>query len=150
MNDYKISSVGIAFIKNEEGCRLKSYQDSVGVWTIGYGHTGSDVKPNQFITAAKAEELLRDDLVKCESSIQNRVKAHLTSNQVDALCSFIFNVGVGGFESSTLLRIINKDPNNEAITGQFARWNKGTANKKKVVLSVLTARRKRESELYFK
>lgn len=146
----KISNAGIAFIKNEEGCRLKSYEDSVGKLTIGYGHTGPDVKPNQFITAARAEELLKEDVEKCEVTLQKFIRKTLNQNQIDALCSFIFNVGVAGFIDSTLLKVINKDPISPQVAIQFARWNKGTVNKKKVVLPVLTARRKRETALYFK
>jgi lysozyme len=149
MNRYTISKAGIAFIKNEEGCKLRAYKDQVGVWTIGYGHTGPDVTPGLQITAERAEQLLVQDLGKCEKAIQTKITRVLSTNQVDSLCSFAFNVGVSAFEDSTLLKTINVDPVSPEVRRQFMRWTKGTINGKKVDLPVLIARRKREANLYF-
>lgn len=163
MNRYTISNAGIDFIKKEEGLRLKAYKDSVGKLTIGYGHTGKDVTPGKIIKAEEAERLLRQDVQRCERLIQTRITRVMTQNQIDALCSFIFNVGVAGFENSTLLRKINESPTDPTIRAQFARWvhgdwKDGKDNNgngiidepgEKAPLPGLVARRKREADLYF-
>lgn len=144
----KISQTGINFIKKEEGLRTTAYLDSVSVWTIGFGHTGPEVRGGLVITEERAEELLRKDIEKCEAAIAKGVKVELTQNQVDALCSFIFNVGVGAFLGSTLLKRINEKAANNAIRAEFMRWDKGTIGGKKVALKGLTVRRGREADMY--
>ena len=89
----KISENGISLIKQFEGCRLTAYQDSAGVWTIGYGHTGG-VYPRQVISQMEADLLLRQDLVKAELAVTKYDrKYHWNQNQFDALVSFAFNIG---------------------------------------------------------
>ena len=90
---YSISTAGIDLIKHFEGCRLTSYQDSVGVWTVGFGHTGSDVRPYMHITEEEAEQLLKDDLVRFEKCVNDLVKVDINQNEFDALVSFSFNLG---------------------------------------------------------
>jgi len=81
-------------IKQHEGCRLKAYRCPAGVWTIGYGHTGMDVKPGQAITQAKAEQLLRQDLHKFKAHVMKFDSQYdWNQNEFDALVSFAFNVG---------------------------------------------------------
>ncbi|GAB3550116.1 lysozyme [Spirosoma fluminis] len=149
MNTYQISLRGIDFIKNEEGCRLKAYRDQVGVPTIGIGHTGPDVVMGKVITYAEALRLLDEDLNRFEKVVNRAIEKPLTQNQFDALTSFVFNVGTGAFLGSTLLKVINNDPNSPAIRTQFMRWTKGTVNGQKRDLTVLVARRKREADFYF-
>ena len=67
-------------VKDFEGLRLNAYQDSVGVWTIGYGHTGSDVKPGMTITQAKADQLLQADLAKFNSCVTSSINKPLNPN----------------------------------------------------------------------
>ncbi len=89
----KVSENGINLIKQFEGCRLDSYKDSAGVWTIGYGHT-SGVYKGQVISQMEADLLLRQDLVKAELAVMKYDnKYHWTQNQFDALVSFAFNIG---------------------------------------------------------
>lgn len=89
----RISENGINLIKRFEGCRLEAYQDSVGVWTIGYGST-KGVYKGMKITEKQAEELLRKDLVNAELAVQKYdSKYHWTQNEYDALVSFAFNIG---------------------------------------------------------
>lgn len=89
----KVSENGINLIKQFEGCRLDSYKDSAGVWTIGYGHT-SGVYKGQVISQMEADMLLRQDLVKAELAVMKYDnKYHWTQNQFDALVSFAFNIG---------------------------------------------------------
>lgn len=93
-------------VTNFEGLRLESYQDSVGVWTIGYGHT-LGVKKGQKITKERAKELLYKDVERFEKTVNRRVKVPLTQYQFDALVSFSFNVGGRAFTNSTLLKVLN-------------------------------------------
>ena len=108
----KTSQVGVDLIKQFEGFRTKSYLCPAGVWTIGYGHTGPDVKEGMEVKASRAEYLLKQDLIKFEDTINNNVTVKLEQNQFDALAAFTFNVGVSAFTSSTLLRRLNsgEDP----------------------------------------
>lgn len=142
----KISPNGISLLKAHEGLRLFAYLDPVGVWTIGYGHT-KDVSPGQHISPSVAEEFLRQDLSWAEDCVNNSVKVSLSQNQFDALVSFVFNVGVGAFQDSTLLRQLNAGNYSEAAE-EFLRWDKGTINGEKVVLPGLVTRRKAEQKLF--
>ena len=139
----KTSPKGIALIKEFEGLRLKAYKCPGGVWTIGYGHT-ADVKPGMVITEAQAEEYLKADLIAFERYL-NGLGLALNQNQFDALVSFIYNVGTGNFSSSTLLRKVRANPQDNSIMDEFLRWvySKGR------VLPGLQRRRLREMKLYF-
>ena len=95
-------------LKQWEGLRLTAYKDSGGVLTIGYGHTGPDVKAGMTITEAQAEMLLMRDLSRFEQSVERSVKVPLTDNQFGALVSFAYNVGTEAFERSTLLKKLNE------------------------------------------
>ena len=109
MNTFKTSSNGRRFIELWEGCKLTAYQDSGGVWTIGYGHTsaagGPKVRPGMEITQAEADALLSADLAPVEANVNYHVTATLNQNQDDALVSFEYNTG--GLDRSSLLRSIN-------------------------------------------
>jgi lysozyme len=147
---------GINFIKKEESCVLKSYQDSAGVWTIGWGSTmyrsGKRVGPDETITQQEADDLLSWEVGNKEPSVSafvNNLK--LNQNQYDALVSFAYNVGIGALQGSTLLKVIKKNPADPYIRDCFLMWNKITDQKtgKKVVSKGLTNRRKLEADLYF-
>ena len=140
-----ISQNGIDLIKQFEGCKLKAYQCSAGVWTIGYGHTGSDVYKGLTITQEKAESLLKSDLIVHCNNVSKLVKVKLNQNQFDALVSFEYNVGYGNFSSSTLLKLLNKGDYTGAA-GQFEKW----VYAGKTVLAGLQKRRKAEKELFLK
>ena len=139
----KTSSKGIALIKEFEGLRLKAYKCPGGVWTIGYGHTAG-VKPGMVISEAQAEEYLKADLIAFEKYL-NGLGLALDQNQFDALISFIYNVGTGNFSSSTLLRKVKANPQDNSIMDEFLRWvySKGR------VLPGLQRRRLAEMKLYF-
>ena len=139
----KTSPKGIALIKEFEGLRLKAYLCPGGVWTIGYGHTAG-VKPGMVISEAQAEEYLKADLISFERYL-NGLGLALNQNQFDALISFIYNVGTGNFSSSTLLRKVRANPQDNSIVDEFLRWvySKGR------VLPGLQRRRLREMKLYF-
>src|SRR5271165_5063255 len=97
------SEAGLELTKRFEGLRLKAYQDDGGVWTIGYGHTGKDVKPRMTITEAKADDLLRSDVHTAVDAVSRLVTVPLTQGQFDALVDFVFNLGPTKFAGSTLL-----------------------------------------------
>lgn len=118
----KISQQGIDLLIAREGKRNKAYLDSVGVWTIGVGHTGPEVHEGLAWTDAEIDAALRADLDRFEDAINDNVTVGLEPYQFDALVSFAFNVGVGAFKSSTLLKKINLHRFEEAAL-QFDRWN---------------------------
>ncbi|MEX4923109.1 lysozyme, partial [Enterobacter cloacae] len=105
------SEKGVALIKEFEGCKLTAYQDSVGVWTIGYGWTqpvdGKPIRAGMTIKQETAERLLKTGLVSYESDVCRLVKVGLTQGQFDALVSFTYNLGARSLSTSTLLRKLN-------------------------------------------
>lgn len=116
----KISNKGLDLIKRFEGLRLEAYLCAAGVPTIGYGHTRG-VKLGQKITEQQAEDLLLEDIHEFELAIQRLVSVNLTQNQFDALVALIFNIGIGNFKSSTLLKKLNlKDYVGAA--NEFNKW----------------------------
>ncbi|HCO3755892.1 TPA: lysozyme [Escherichia coli] len=144
----KTGSNGISLIKQFEGCRLKAYPDPAtggAPWTIGYGHTGNDVRPGMLWTQVQADSALISDLAQCERSISRLVKVNLTQNQFDALVSFVFNVGSGNLQSSTLLRKLNSG-DYKGAADEFLKWNKAAGK----VMNGLVARRAAERELFLK
>lgn len=142
----KTSQAGVDLIKSFEGLSLVPYICPAGVLTIGYGHTGIDVKYNQHINSQQAEILLRKDLQRFENTIEQLVKISLNQAQFDALVSFVFNIGADAFEKSTLLKRLNAEENPYAVAKEeLPRWNKGNDGQ---VLSGLTRRRSAEVELF--
>jgi lysozyme len=120
-NNLSYSSTGLALTEQFEGLRLTAYQDSVGVWTIGYGHTGSDVRPGLTITQEQASALLQQDVAGAVAAVNRLVTVTLTQNQFDALVDFTFNEGQGNLASSTLLRELNAG-NTAGAAAQFLVW----------------------------
>jgi len=116
----EISNQGKALIKQSEGCKLSAYKDSVGIPTIGYGHT-KDVRMGMVITQATAEQYLKDDLQPVEK-ILNGMGINFKQNQFDALCSWLFNLGASKFNSSTLKKYIVANKSDIEIGDQIIRW----------------------------
>jgi lysozyme len=147
----KISNAGINLIKHFEACKLNAYLCPAGVWTIGWGHTGRDVRKGMVITQAQADKLLAEDLAQFERDVNSLVKVKVTQGQFDALVSFAFNVGsdiddddiAEGLGDSTLLRKLNKGDYDGACA-EFAKWNKSKGK----VLNGLVRRRSIEAELF--
>jgi lysozyme len=140
----KTSQKGIDLLKAHEGLRLTAYKCSAGVWTVGYGHTGTDIKEGKTITLAEAERLLRLDVEWAERAVNAELPA-INQCQFDALVSFVFNVGVGAFAGSTLLKKAKVNVNDPAIRAEFAKWRNGGGK----VLPGLVKRRAAEADLYF-
>lgn len=138
----RINRAGLDLIKSFEGLRLNAYQDAVGVWTIGYGHTRT-AAPGQRITLGQATALLRDDVATFERAVTRAVRVPITENQFAALVSFAYNVGSGALNSSTLLRRLNAGDVSGAAD-EFLRWNRAGGR----VLAGLTRRRVAERALF--
>lgn len=115
------SSTGLALTKRFEGLRLSAYRDGAGVLTIGYGHTGPDVREGQTITEPDAEALLIKDVAFAVSCVNAWVKVPLAQGQFDALVDFAYNAGVGNFRASSLLRMVNAKQGDQAAQ-QFGLW----------------------------
>ncbi|HAV1633657.1 TPA: lysozyme [Enterobacter hormaechei subsp. steigerwaltii] len=141
------SEKGIALIKQFEGCKLTAYQDSVGVWTIGYGWTqpvdGKPIRAGMTIKQETAERLLKTGLVSYEIDVSRLVKVSLTQGQFDALVSFTYNLGARSLSTSTLLRKLNAG-DYAGAADEFLRWNKAGGK----VLNGLTRRREAERALF--
>jgi len=135
----------VELIKKFEGCRLEAYLCPAGVWTIGYGHTGTNVKAGLKITQADAEALLLSDIERFARAVDTWIKVDLTNNQRCALISFTFNVGIGALQESTLRKRLNngEDPVKVAME-ELPRWNKGDGK----ILEGLVRRRRAEVELF--
>lgn len=141
------SDKGIALIKQFEGCKLTAYQDSVGVWTIGYGWTqpvdGKPIRAGMTIKQETAERLLKAGLVSYESDVSRLVKVGMTQGQFDAMVSFTYNLGARSLSTSTLLRKLNAG-DYAGAADEFLRWNKAGGK----VLNGLTRRREAERALF--
>lgn len=138
----KISKAGIELIKSSEGCRLRAYRCPAGVWTIGYGNT-SHAKAGMSITMQKAEEFLREDLAPIEAEL-TKLNMLLQQRQFDALCSWIFNLGMGNFKNSTMRKKILAKATDVEVADQIIRWTKAGGK----VLTGLQKRRIAEANMY--
>ena len=118
----KLGERGTEILKYFEGCKLTAYQDSVGVWTIGYGHT-KGVYDGMTITQDQAEQMLLSELEEYEGYIKDMVTVPLTQNQFDALVVWVYNLGPTNFRNSTLLKELNAG-NYNAAGQEITRWNK--------------------------
>jgi len=152
--DKMLDLSGQKFLTEGESIRYTAYLDSVKVWTIGRGVTeyenGTKVKKGDVITPEREKQLFQNTLKKYVTNVNAKVTSNINQNQFNALVSFCYNVGITGFNGSTLLKKVNKNPNDLTISNEFAKWNKGTVNGKKQVIKGLVNRRKSEADLYFK
>ena len=126
-----------------EGLRLEAYEDAAGVPTIGYGHT-KDVRMGDRISEYWAKELLRDDIDEAERQVKELGVAR-NEAQLDALVSFVFNLGIGRLKESTLLRVIREGGSKQQIRKEFKRWVYAGGKK----LPGLVTRREWEAKRFF-
>jgi lysozyme len=143
MKQFTYSENGLALTMGFEGLSLKSYQDSAGIWTIGYGHTGPNLVAKMAITQANAEALLRADLADAVTCVNRVISVVINQDQFDALVDFCFNAGRGALLQSTLLRNINVGDFDSAAA-QFGLWVHAGGK----VVAGLVRRRKTEAELF--
>jgi lysozyme len=136
---------GLNLTEISEGEKLNAYRDQGGVLTVGFGHTGPDVHLGLTITYQQAEDLLRGDVVRTEIGVKKYVNVGLTQREYDACVDLAFNIGLGNFQRSTLLRDLNAR-NFSGAAQQFLVWNR-VAGQVNVGLS---RRRLAEQELFEK
>jgi len=115
------SKSGVALTERFEGCKLTAYQDQVGRWTIGYGHT-LGVFPDQTCTQEQAEAWLQEDTEWAVKVVNALVTVPLSQGEFDALVDFTFNLGSGSIQHSTLLKLVNAGQF-EAAANEFAKWD---------------------------
>jgi len=143
MANFEYSVAGLALTEQFEGLELEAYQDQVGVWTVGYGHTGPDVKEGLTITEEEASILLAADVAWAVTCVNKSVTANINQNQFDAMVDFVFNLGCARLVQSTLLKMVNAGDFDGAAQ-QFLRWNKAGGK----VIRGLTKRRHAEADLF--
>jgi lysozyme len=141
-NELAYSPAGLLLTQDFEKCRLVAYQDSKGVWTIGWGHTAG-VKRGDVCTQAQADAWLLADVQDAVYAVNHYVAIKLRQNEFDALVDFVFNVGAGNFANSTLLRKLNRG-DLVGAANEFERWDMSGG----VHLSGLLRRRKAEEAMF--
>jgi len=141
-----VPPAAIEIVRHFEGCELKAYQDSVGRWTIATGHT-CDTAPHccegMECTQEEADQYLQNDLAFAMAGIQRLVKVPLNDNQLSALISFAFNLGLGNLASSTLLTKLNSG-DYDGAADEILRWDRAGNQ----VLKGLQLRRQAEHNLF--
>lgn len=144
----EVNKAGRDLIKKFEGCKLKAYKCPAGLWTISWGLTlypdGTKVKEGDVITQQQAEDYFNaivDDFAK---KVDALIKSNVTDNNFSALVSFAYNVGMGNFQRSTLLRKVNANPKDKTILAEFKKWTRANGE----VLKGLVRRREAEAKLY--
>jgi lysozyme len=142
-NNLTYSVNGLSLTEKFEGFSSNAYQDQVGVWTIGYGHTGPDVAAGRTITLAQAQALLAQDVSIAAACVNAVVTVKLTQQEFDALVDFVFNLGTGAFKGSTMLRVLNGGDFTSAAA-QFDLWDRAGG----AVVAGLLRRRQAEAALF--
>lgn len=145
-----MNRASLDLIKEFEGLRLTAYQDSVGVWTIGYGTTakagvGIEPKAGMKITEGQAEAYLQAAIDKFAAQIAPKITRPTTANQFGAMVSLAYNIGPSAFGKSSVLRLFN-DGEVARAADAFRLWNKAGGK----VLAGLTRRREAERALFLK
>ena len=136
------SKNGLALTESFEGCALIPYQDVAGVWTDGYGNT-RNVVPGQAITQAQAEADLLRNVADAVAAVNRLVHIAMSQDEFDSLVDFTFNLGVGNFAGSTLLKLLNAR-DIEGAANEFAKWDEAGG----VVVAGLLRRRLAERALF--
>ena len=138
----RTGKAGLELIKHFEGLRLEAYLCPAGVWTIGYGSTRG-VYQGMTVTESEAEAMLRRDLLAAERSVLRLVTVRLTDNQFDALVSFVFNLGGGALQRSTLRQKLNRG-DYDVVPRELMKWVRAGGK----ILPGLVRRRQAEAELF--
>ena len=142
------NEIGFQIIKTFEGFRSSPYRCSAGVPTIGFGSTrGFDNRPipmdMESIDENEAEDLLRRDIKKAERSVERLIKVELNENEFSALCSFVYNLGSGNLQSSTLRAKLNRG-DRDGAADEFPKWRRAAGK----ILKGLVLRRASERKLF--
>lgn len=130
-------------IKKFEGCRLEAYKDIVGIWTIGWGET-KGAHSGQIIMQKDADDMLLKNINDLAENIRAVVIPSITDNQLCAMISFAYNLGIGAFYHSHLLTYLNAGLDKKDVAKEFLKWNHAGGK----VVAGLTRRREAESKLF--
>lgn len=139
----KINDAGIKLIQSFESCKLNSYQDIKGIWTIGWGHVDYFIGPGQTITQQQADDLFQKDLDKFNEGVTNLITANINDNQFSALVSFSFNLGLHNLKDSHLL-IYTNNSQFDLASNEFPKWDHSNG----IVIPGLLRRRLAEQNLF--
>lgn len=120
----KILEIALPIIKTYEGCKLKAYKCPSDIWTIGWGQTGKDIKEGVVWTQEQADKALEESVKDFLSGVLKLLKVRARPEQVAALVSFAYNVGLRNLSKSTLLRLINEGRSVDEVLPQFLVWSK--------------------------
>lgn len=146
----KLDSNGYRLIQGFEGLKLSAYKDSAGIPTIGYGNityeNGTKVKMGDKITQEKADLLFQHFANRFASQVDSFVTATVNQNQFNAMVSLAYNIGIGAFSKSTLLKKVNKNSCDSTIKDEFMKWVNAGGKR----IQGLINRRAKEAEIYFK
>ncbi len=118
----QLSPTGVGLIQLFEHCRLESYQDQHGIWTIGWGHTGPEVVEGLVWTGQQCDDAFRADVKAAVAANDHVLPETVTQNQFDALVSFTFNVGIGAEAHSTMLKLILAG-DMQGAAEEFPKWD---------------------------
>ena len=144
--DWPIAYDAVLEIARSEGCRLKAYRCPAGVPTIGWGHTGG-VKMGDTCTQEQADAWFSIDLSVYADGVQRELKRDASDNELGAMVSLAYNIGLAGFAKSTVLKKHNEGDRQSAARA-FGLWNKARINGVLQVVDGLTSRRAREAAMY--
>lgn len=143
----RVNKATLDLIKKWEGCRLRAYQDVVGVWTVGYGLTTGagliEVGPNTVLTQAEADRYLELAVNKFADEIRPLIKRPINENQFGTFVSVAYNIGTGGFSRSSALRHFNNGELDK-VPRSIKLWNKAGGR----VVQGLVNRREDEVKLF--
>lgn len=142
----KINDAGLALVKEFEAIKPKAYLDPVGILTVGVGHVvlpEDNIRLGQVISSERVDDLLREDLSIAEQGVENALTEEVTDNQFAACVALAFNIGVGGFKKSSIVKFINAGDVSLAAD-RFLLYNQAKGK----VLAGLTRRRKAERALF--
>lgn len=145
----KLDNNGYRLIQGFEGLKLNAYKDSAGIPTIGYGNiayeNGTKVKMGDTISQEKADLLFQHFANRFASQVDSVVTATVNQNQFNAMVSLAYNIGIGAFSKSTLLKKVNKNSCDSTIKDEFMKWVNAGGKR----IQGLVNRRKKEAEVYF-
>lgn len=137
--------MNLEIIKKYEGFSSQAYKCPAGVWTVGWGHTGRDINKDTILTREEAELMLKKDVANLQEQILFLLDGKPSMNELDALTSLVYNIGLGAFKKSRLLKRINLKENEELIAKEWIEFNKAGGKIQKGLLR----RRAEEICLYF-
>lgn len=137
--------MNLELIKKYEGFSSQAYKCPAGVWTVGWGHTGRDINKDTILTREEAELMLQKDVANLQEQILFLLDDKPSMNELDALTSLVYNIGLGAFKKSRLLKRINLKENGELIAKEWIEFNKVNGK----VVKGLLRRRAEEICLYF-